>query len=97
MLFEAGAGGLMKMFEGFARRTHAAKHHRRRCAVLSGVCERCLSIYADTVCNFRMTFYTMKVLGYKPTPEDVVDGLIRATFARPVDPDTPTMPPPNKY
>lgn len=44
-----------------------------------------------------MTFYTMKVLGYKPTPEDVVDGLIRATFARPVDPDTPTMPPPNKY
>ena len=97
MLFEAGAGGLMKMFEGFARGTHAAKHHRRWCSVLSGVCERCLSIYADTVCNFRMTFYTMKVLGYKPTPEDVVDGLIRATFARPVDPDTPTMPPPNKY
>lgn len=42
MLFEASAGGLMKMFEGFTRRTHAAKHHRRWCAVLSGVCERCL-------------------------------------------------------
>ena len=37
------------------------------------------------------------VLGYKPTPEDVVDGLITATFTRPVDPKSPKMPPPNKF
>lgn len=37
------------------------------------------------------------VLGYKPTPEDVVDGLIRATFTKPVDPLSPKLPRPNKF